>query len=135
MEKEKRGVRTRKWWIGFSLVTFILTFLCWGISYTTIPGHSVTDFYRFKSTEAVVAFLHEPFDLQVTTSEEVLAFITPYDKSCERLKIVHETAAEILDCWVPTWYSMGTHGYRIRFWISKNNLLEYIEAFRYCNCI
>jgi hypothetical protein len=135
MEKEKRKGRPRRGWIIPGAITFIPIFLCWLFSYTTIPGHSLSEFSRFESTEEVVAFLHEPFDLQVTTSEEILTFMAPYDSSCYRQQIVHETVAEIIECSVPIWFSLaGEEGYRIRFWMTKENLLEYIEAERYCGC-
>jgi hypothetical protein len=139
MEKEKRKGRPGKWRIILAVLTVILASLCWLFSYTTIPGHSASDFSRFKTAEEVVAFLHEPFDLQVTTSEEILAFMAAYPLSggsCYIQEVVHETVAEIIDCWVPTWFSIaGEQGYRIEFWITKEKLLEYIEADRYCNCI
>jgi hypothetical protein len=140
MEKEKRGIRTRKWWIGFAFVTFILTFLCWSFTYYIYPGHRMSDFARFNSPEEVVAFLHEPFDLQVTTSEEILAFMATYPSSrgrdsCFRWEIEHETAAEIIECSVPTRiYFLIESGYRIEFWMTQDNLLEYIEADGYCTC-
>jgi hypothetical protein len=138
MEKEKRKGRPNRAWmrpIGFALV---LSFVC-AVSffYYIAPGHSMSDFSRFESAEEVVAFLHEPFDLQMTTREEILSFMAAYplkNGGCYIQEVVDETVAEIIDCSVPTWFAMLEVGYRIEFWITKENLLEYIEADRYCSC-
>jgi hypothetical protein len=148
MEKEKRGAGTRKSLIGFSLVTFILTFLCWGFSYYVVPGHPLSEFYRFERAEEVVAFLHDNFDIHVTTSEEILVFMAAYmaeDDSCESrparvsdfaYEIVDENVTEIIHCTVPTWSGFaGEEGYRIKIYITNDSLLEYIEARRYCVCL
>jgi hypothetical protein len=141
MEKEKRGAGTRKWEIILLVLTIALIPLCWMFLYYVAPGHSLSDFSRVESAEEVVAFLHEPFDLQVTTSEEILDFMAAYPlsrdrrSSCYRHPIVHETVVEILQCWVPTQiYFLIESGYRIEFWMTKDNLLEYIEADGYCTC-
>jgi hypothetical protein len=148
MEKEKRKGRPNRAWmrpIGFALV---LSFVC-AVSffYYIAPGHSMSDFSRFESAEEVVAFLHEPFDLQVTTREEILAFMAAHSlEDCQARRaivngnfadeLVNENGTKILDCTVPTWFALGglVQGYRIEFWITKENLLEYIEADSYCSC-
>jgi hypothetical protein len=74
MEKEKRTGRPSKRWIIVGVLTAILlliAYLFWAWSYYISPGHSLSEFSRFESTEEVVAFLHEHFDLDVTTSADI----------------------------------------------------------------
>jgi hypothetical protein len=140
--------RPRRGWMIVAVISLILASLCWLFSYTTFPGHSLSDFSRFKKAEEVVAFLHDNFDIHVTTSEEILAFMAAYmaeNDGCESrparvsdfaYEIVDENVTKIIECTVPTWHGFpGEQGYRIKIYITRDNLLEYLEARRYCACV
>jgi hypothetical protein len=146
MEKEKRKGRPNRRGIRLAVVTLILASLCGAFSYYIYPGHSISDFSRFESPEEVVAFLHEPFDLYVTTSDEIRTFMAAYmpdndtcQDSARRTLVSNDTEKQfvyIMTCYVPRWFALGgiMQGYRIRFWIRADETLEYIEADGYCSC-
>lgn len=95
-----------------------------------------------------MAFLHEHFDLYVTTSEDILIFMEQYpleNGECLNTEptrgdfsdgVVHENIDFIMNCDVPVWADIaGTSSYFIRFYITNDDLLEYIEAYRRCICL
>jgi hypothetical protein len=142
MEKEKRKGRPSRRWIIVAVPTLILASLCGAFSYYVYPGHSLSEFSRFESAEEVVAFLHEPFDLYVTTSDEIRTFMAAYPASCHDSArqsdfVSNDTEKQwvyIMTCSVPTWFGILTSGYEIRFWIRADETLEYIDAYGYCSC-
>jgi hypothetical protein len=142
MEKEKRTGRPSRRWIIVGVLTVILASLCWACSYYVFPGHSLSEFSRFESAEEVVAFLHEHFDLNVTTSHDILTFMEAYpleDDGCQDSTpepwdfedyVVNEDVINIIDCKVSEWGTFeGTVAYYLlRFYIDTNDRLVYISA-------
>jgi hypothetical protein len=148
MEKEQHTGRPRRRWIIVGLLTVILLSLCWSCSYYHIPGHSLSEFSRFETEEEVVAFLHEHFDLYITTSADIRTFMAAYPlefDGCEDRTpwsghfegyVLNEAITNIMICTVQAWSGFpGTSGYYLWFYINTDDKLEYIGAYRYCNCL
>jgi hypothetical protein len=150
MEKEKRKGSPKRRRIAIGILTVILLMAggCWAWSYYISPGHSLSDFSRFKSEEEVVAFLHEHFDLNVTTSDDIRTFMAAHPleyHGCQDWtptandyanNIVDEEVTKIIFCDVPYWGSIvGTFGYVLRFYMNTDDLLVYISAGWSCACL
>jgi hypothetical protein len=150
MEKEKRKGRSRSRSIIFGIVTVILLIAGgrWAWSYYISPGHSLSEFSRFESAEEVVAFLHEHFDLYVTTSADIRTFMAAYPLEyggCQDSNpipgafegyVVNEKITNIMNCSVPTWAGFaGTYSYNLAFYINTDDKLEYIGAWWGCACL
>lgn len=152
MEKEKPKGSPRRPWIIIRriIVVFALiaTLLCGAWTYYDFyPGHSLSYFSRFETSEEVVAFLHDNFDLQVTTSEEILTFMDAYPLKYDGCRdgvpgsgnfagyVVDENVTNIITCWIPSYIAFpGERYYRVQFYITADNLLEYIGATKHCAC-
>jgi hypothetical protein len=141
MQKPKRKGRptSRRMFIG--VTSIILLIACGFWLYVIIPN-SLNVFRRFESSEEVVAFLHDHFDLHVTTSDDIRTFMnaypleydgcedsTPYPGDFEGF-VVNEDVTNIINCTV-----RARGHYLLRFYMDKNDLLVYISARWYCNCI
>lgn len=152
MEKEKpKGNPRKRWILIFRLAVYfvLIASLCGVWSYYYIyPGHSMSYFSRFETSEEVVAFLHDNFDLQVTTSDEILTFMDAYRLEGDGCQdsiprkydfagyVVDENVAKIINCTVPVWAGFpGKQYYTVRFYINTDDLLEYIGASWFCACI
>ena len=147
MEKENRVGSPRRRWIIVAVLTGIPASLCGAFSYYVVPGHSLSEFGRFESEEEVVAFLHEHFDLNVTTSDDILTFMAAYPLEYDGCQdttpwpghfagyVVNEEITNIMMCTVQAWLSIpGTQGYHLWFYINHDDKLEYIGVRRYCAC-
>lgn len=149
MEKEKNKAKPRRHRTILAVLTVILVLivsLYGAFSYYYLPGHSISEFSRFESEEDVVAFLHDNFDLGVTTSAEIQTFLSVYlfeDDACQYSNptrasfaggIIVESVARIMYCRVPYWSSGNVEiGYYLRFDIDRDDRLIYIEAYEYCD--
>jgi hypothetical protein len=152
MEKEKRKGSPRKRRIIIGVLTVILLLIAcsfWAWS-SVVTVRSLSEFSRFENEEEVVAFLHEHFDLYVTTSDDIRTFLAAYpleDNGCRDWTptpgdfagyVVNEEVTNIMICWVPAMAGLsigGTHGYQLLFYINMDDKLEYIGAKWYCNCL
>lgn len=141
MEKEKnKGKPNQRKQIIVAIILLVIAYLVGSCSYYIYPGHSLSYFSRFETAEEVVAFLHEDFDLYVTTSDEVLTFMEAYPLEYGECRnhtpgpgsfanyVVDEDIINIIICTVPKWYELFVSGYEIRFYINSDDLLEYISA-------
>ena len=151
MEKEQHTGRPRRRWIIVGVLTVIMlliAYLFWAWSYYISPGHSLSEFSRFEGTEEVVAFLHEHFDLGVTTSADIRTFMAAYPLmylGCRDVTpwagafagyVVNEAITNIMICSVQAWAGFpGTSGYHLWFYINTDDKLEYIGVYRYCYCL
>jgi hypothetical protein len=148
MEIEQRTDRLSRRWIIVGVLTVMLASLCWACSYYVFPGHSLSEFSRFESSEEVVAFLHEHFDLHITTSDDIRTFMAAYPLEYDGCQdnnpvpgafegyVVNEEITNIMSCTVPTWAGFaGTSGYNLAFYINTDDKLEYIGAWWYCACL
>jgi|GEM_PF-4867472 len=149
MEKSKPKGKPnhRKWIIPIGIIAFLML-LVWAFTYYISPGHSLSDFSRFETSEEVVAFLHDNFDLNVTTSDEIRTFMEAYPleyDSCHDNTprpghfegyVVDENVINIISCTVPEWGSLaGTSVYHMYFYIDTNDQLAYISASWGCWCL
>ena len=139
MGKEKRKSRPNKQrWIILTIVLLSIIWFVGACSYYFLPGHSLSYFSRFETEEEVVAFLHDNFDLQVTTSDEILTFMNSYriERDECRESDPDEDMTYVISCFVPVWHAFpGTRYYRLIFYITNDDLLEYIGAQYGCLCL
>ena len=150
MEKEKRKgrPRSRRIFIGILTLMLLITGGYWAFSYYVAPGHSLSEFSRFESSEEVVAFLHDHFDLHVTTSDDIRTFMNAYPLEYDECRdstpgpgafegyVVNEDVTNIIYCSVPIWASIaGTQAYTLFFYINTDDQLVYISARWDCWCI
>lgn len=148
MEKEKHKGRPRRREIINAVLTIMLLSigsLCWAWSYYISPGHSLSDFSRFETEEEVEAFLHENFELNVTTYAEIRTFLGTYPLEGNGCRysaprpnlvaegIVDESVAKIVSCAVPTWFDFwGERGYAVTLYVDTDELLLFMGANSYC---
>ncbi len=151
MEKEKNKANPKRRWLKRGVLTiFGLLMIClFGASsfYYYILNHNLSYFGRFETEEEVVSFLHDNFDLYVTTSDEILTFMSNYplyydgcwDSTPSRGDFANYTVDEettnIINCLVPAKLSLGETNYLLRFYINLDNLLVYISADWRCICL
>jgi hypothetical protein len=150
MKKEKHTGRPERRLFIVSVLTvslLLIAYLFGAWSYYVSPGHSLSEFSRFESEEEVVAFLHEHFDLYVTTGADIRTFMaaypleyggcgdsTPWPGAFEGY-VLNEAITNIMICNVQAWAGgPGTSGYYLWFYINTDDKLEYIGAYRYCTC-
>lgn len=147
MEKAKRKGNPKQRWIPVSIAVLLIS-SCARFLYFMFPGHSMSYFSRFHSSEEVVAYLHEQFDLNVTTQEEILVFMNNYPLQADRCSNSSEDRPEfseyaanydienVIVCSIPIWSGIpGTRYYHLRFFIGTDGLLRHISAEWYCTCI
>ena len=149
MMKEKRKGRPtrRRMFIGVTSIVLLVACGFWFWLYVFIPN-SLNEFRHFESSEEVVAFLHDNFDLHVTTSDDIRTFMDAYPleyDGCEDSTpylgdfegyVVNEDVTNIINCTVRAGGSIaGAEYYLLRFYMDKNDLLVYISARWVCACI
>lgn len=146
MEKEKNKANPKRRWIKRSgLTIFVLSMICscGSFFYYVYPGHNLSYFGRFKTEAEVVGYLHDNFDLYITTSDEILTFMSKYphegdgcwDSTPSRGDfanfVVDEETTNIINCIVPARLSFpGDTAYLLRFYINSDGQLVYISARR-----
>jgi hypothetical protein len=150
MQKSKRKGRPGSRRIVIGVLTVVLLLIAcgfWFWLYVIIPN-SLNEFRRFESSEEVVAFLHDHFDLHVTTSDDIRTFMdaypleydgcedsTPYPGDFEGF-VVNTDVTNIINCSVRAGGSIaGAEYYLLRFYMDKDDLLVYISARWVCACI
>jgi hypothetical protein len=147
MEKEKRKSRPNRRWLVIAVPIVILASLCGLFSYYVYPGHSLSEFSRFESSDEVVAFLYEHFELHVTTSAEIRTFLAAYPLEGGGCRYtlptpdhfangLDEEVAKLMSCTVFDWLAFpGKRGYDLIFQLNADDQLLYIGAGRFCRCI